>query len=57
MPNFERMSLKDQLLYIETHMPDAWEYLHDIADTKIKLPTYDENDEIVREDKHNECGH
>lgn len=57
MPNFERMSLKDQLLYIETHFPDAWEYLHDIADTKIKLPTYDENDEIVRGDKHNECGH
>ena len=49
MPNFERMSLKDQLLYIETHMPDAWEYLHDIA--KAELPKYDEDDEVVEEDE------
>ena len=49
MPNFERMSLKDKLLYIETHMPDAWEYLHDIA--KAELPKYDEDDEVVEEDE------
>ena len=51
MPNFERMSLKDQLLYIETHLPDAWEYLHDIANSKIKLPKYDEDDEVIEEDE------
>lgn len=49
MPNFERMSLKDQLIYIETHMPDAWEYLHDIS--KAELPKYDEDDEVVEEDE------
>lgn len=54
MPNFERMSLKDQLLYIETHFPDAWEYLHDIADSKVELPKFDENDEVIKGDKRHE---
>jgi hypothetical protein len=45
--DFKTMSLKEQLFFIETHLPDAWEYLHDIA--KAELPKFDENDEIVKD--------
>ena len=47
------MTLKEQLLYIETHLPDAWEYLHDIS--KAELPKFDDNDEVItKEDKNHE---
>lgn len=49
------MTLKEQLLYIETHFPDAWEYLHDIANSNVELPRFDENDEVIKEDKRHEC--
>ncbi len=39
------MTLEEQLLYVETHFPDAWEYLHDIAG--VQLPKFDDNDEVV----------
>ncbi len=39
------MTLAEQLLYVETHFPDAWEYLHDTAG--VQLPKYDDNDEVV----------
>jgi hypothetical protein len=32
-------------LFVESYLPDAWEYLQDISG--MKLPTYDDNDEIV----------
>ena len=53
--NLSKMNLKDQLLFIESYLPDAWEYLHDIA--KAELPKFDENDEVVEEDKCHEGMH
>jgi hypothetical protein len=44
----KEMTLGEQLLFLECFLPDAWEYLHDIS--KIRLPKYDENDEIIKED-------
>jgi hypothetical protein len=39
------MSLKQQLLFCESYLPDAWEYLHDTAD--VQLPKFDDNDEVI----------
>ena len=40
------LSLKEQLLYVESYLPDAWEYLHDIA-SMPRLPQFDDNDEMI----------
>ena len=40
-----KLSIKEQLLFVESYLPDAWEYLHDTAG--VPLPKYDENDELV----------
>jgi hypothetical protein len=40
-----KLSIKEQLLFVESYLPDAWEYLHDTAD--VPLPTYDDNDDLV----------
>lgn len=37
--------LKQQLLFVESYLPDAWEYLHDTYG--IKLPKFDDNDEVI----------
>ncbi len=39
------LDLKQQLLVVESYLPDAWEYLHDTAG--VPLPTYDDNDDLV----------
>ena len=39
------LDLKQQLLFVESYLPDAWEYLRDTCSTK--LPEYDDNDEVV----------
>lgn len=39
------LDVKQQLLFVESYLPDAWEYLHDTAG--VPLPKYDDNDEIV----------
>lgn len=39
------LDLKQQLLFVESYLPDAWEYLRDISGTK--LPQFDDNDEVV----------
>jgi hypothetical protein len=39
------LNLKQQLLFVESYLPDAWEYLQDIS--SVKLPTFDDNDEVV----------
>lgn len=39
------MSLKQQLLFCESYLPDAWEYLHDI--NKVRLPKFNENDDVI----------
>ena len=45
------LDLKQQLLFVESYLPDAWEYLNDIKGAQ--LPKFDDNDEwIVKEDNH-----
>lgn len=46
------LDLKQQLLFVESYLPDAWEYLHDTQ--QVKLPRYDDNDELIKEDDKNE---
>jgi hypothetical protein len=38
------LDLKQQLLFVESYLPDAWEFLCDVA----KLPKFDDNDEIIQ---------
>lgn len=40
-----KLSIEEQLLFVESYLPDAWEYLHDTAG--VPLPKFDDNDEIV----------
>ena len=40
------LNLKEQLLFVESFLPDAWEYLHDIASAP-KLPQFDDNDDMI----------
>lgn len=47
--NLKKLSVKAQLLFVEAYLPDAWEYLHDIA--KAELPQFDEDDEVIKEEK------
>ena len=45
------MSLSEQLLFIETQLPDAWEYLHDTAGLVPAVPPkFDDNDELIEEE-------
>lgn len=49
-----QMSLDKQLLFVESYLPDAWEYLHDIA-SAAELPIFDDNDDMIscgEEDNH-----
>ena len=39
------LNLKQQLLFVESYLPDAWEYLRDTAG--VQLPKYDDNDDLV----------
>lgn len=39
------LDLKQQLLFVESYLPDAWEYLRDTAG--VQLPKFDDNDEVV----------
>lgn len=49
------LSLKQQLLFVESYLPDAWGYLHDI--NGAQLPEFDDDDEwIVKEGKHHATG-
>ena len=42
----KNLNLKEQLLFVESYLPDAWEYLHDIASAP-KLPLFDDNDNMI----------
>jgi hypothetical protein len=42
----KNLNLKEQLLFVESYLPDAWEYLHDIASAP-KLPQFDDNDNMI----------
>jgi hypothetical protein len=39
------LDLKQQLLFCEAYLPDAWEFLHDIG--KIKKPEFNDDDEVI----------
>ena len=41
----KNLDLKQQLLFVESYLPDAWEYLRDTAG--VQLPKFDDNDEVV----------
>lgn len=47
-----KLNTQEQLLFVESYLPDAYEYLTDTG----KLPTFDDNDEWVKEDKHDVRG-
>ena len=46
--SLRKLNTQEQLLFVESYLPDAYEYLTDIG----RLPTFDDNDEWVKEDKH-----
>ena len=51
----KEMSLSEQLFFIETHLPDAWECLHDTAGLAPAVPPkFDDNDEPIKEDDSDE---
>ena len=43
------LSVKEQLIFAESYLPDAWEFLHDTA--QAELPKFDDNDEIIKEEE------
>ena len=45
LKSLKALDLKQQLLFVESYLPDAWEYLQDIA--AAKLPQFDDNDEMI----------
>ena len=46
--SLRKLNTQEQLLFVESYLPDAYEYLTDTG----RLPTFDDNDEWVKEDKH-----
>lgn len=44
----KELDLRQQLLFVESYLPDAYEFLRDIG--KIKKPEFDDNDEWIKED-------
>ena len=45
LKSLKALDLKQQLLFVESYLPDAWEYLNDI--NGVQLPKFDDNDEVV----------
>lgn len=43
--SLRKLNTQEQLLFVESYLPDAWEYLHDTA--VVQLPTFDDNDKLV----------
>ncbi len=41
--SLRNLSTQEQLLFVESYLPDAYEYLTDIG----RLPTFDDNDDLV----------
>jgi hypothetical protein len=41
--SLRKLNTQEQLLFVESYLPDAYEYLTDIG----RLPTYDDDDEVV----------
>ena len=52
LKTLKTLDLKQQLLFVESYLPDAWEYLNDIAGrTKAELPKFDDNDEMISKER------
>ena len=45
--SLRKLNTQEQLLFVESYLPDAYEYLTDTANSNLKLPTYDDNDDLV----------
>ncbi len=45
LKNLRNLDLKQQLLFCESYLPDAWEYLNDAG--QFQLPQFDDNDELI----------
>ena len=45
--SLRKLNTKEQLLFVESYLPDAYEYLTDTANSNLKLPTFDDNDDLV----------
>ena len=41
--SLRKLNTQEQLLFVESYLPDAYEYLTDIG----RLPTFDDNDDLV----------
>jgi hypothetical protein len=39
------LDLRQQLLFVESYLPDAYEFLRDIS--KIKKPEFNDDDEVI----------
>lgn len=52
LKSLSKLDLKQQLLFIESYLPDAWEYLRDTG--SLALPTFDDNDNVVWDSKEEE---
>lgn len=50
--SLKMLTPKEQLIFVEEYLPDAWNLLQGIASTE--LPRYDDNDEVIREDEKHE---
>lgn len=48
LKSLKDLDLKQQLLFCESYLPDAYEYLTDIG--KVNLPKFDDNDEWITEE-------
>lgn len=45
--SLRKLTTQEQLLFVESYLPDAYEYLTDTANSNLKLPTFDDNDDLV----------
>ena len=45
--SLRKLNTQEQLLFVESYLPDAYEYLTDTANSNLKLPTFDDNDDLV----------
>ena len=48
--SLRKLNTKEQLLFVESYLPDAYEYLTDTG----RLPTFDDNDEWIKGDTDND---
>ncbi len=45
--SLRKLNTQEQLLFVESYLPDAYEYLTDTANSNLKLPKFDDNDDLI----------